>query len=175
MEIFTLLAMVCQVEETIKITMAQIFIVFLTQISCCCCSVTKLCSTHCDPINCSTPGFPVLHHLLELAQVHAHCIGDAIQPPPPLLPSIFPSIRDFSSESSVCIRWPKYWSFSFSISPSSEYLALLPLKIDWFDLLLSKEISGVFSSTTVQRLWFFVFLPSLWSSSHNHTWPLGRP
>ena len=69
-----------------------------------------------------------------------------------LLPSIFPSIRDFSNESSVRIRWPKYWSFSFSISPSSEHSGLISLKIDWFDKeLLSKGLSGVFSSTTVQR------------------------
>ena len=82
-----------------------------------------------------------------------------------LLPSIFPSIRDFSSELSVCIRWPKYWSFSFSISPSGDYSGLISLKIDWFDLL---AVQGVFSSTTVRRHQFFGVLPSLWSSSHSH-------
>ena len=68
---------------------------------------------------------------------------------PLLLPSIFPSIRVFSNESAVCIRWPKYWSFSFSISPSKEYSELISFKIDWLDL--SSGLSGVFSSTTVQK------------------------
>ena len=72
-----------------------------------------------------------------------------------LLPSVFPSIRVFSSESALCIRWPSYWSFSFSISPSSEYSGLISFRIDWFDLLLSKELSRVFSSsTTTQKHWF---------------------
>ena len=114
----------------------------------CCCSVTQSCPTLCDPMDWSVPGLPVLHHLPEFAQVHAHCIGDAAQPSHPLsplllLPSIFPSIRDFSNESSVHIRWPKYWSFSFSISPSSEYSGLISLKIDWFDLL---AVQGTFNS-----------------------------
>ena len=82
-----------------------------------------------------------------------------------LLPSICPSIRDFSSELSVRIRWTKYWSFSFSISPSGDYSGLISLKIDWFDLL---AVQGVFSSTTVRRHQFFGVLPSLWSSSHSH-------
>ena len=82
--------------------------------------------------------------------------------PPLFLPSIFPSIREFSNESAVCIRWPKYWTFSFSISPSNKYLGLISLKIDWFDLF------------TVHSHQFFGSLPSLTSSSHNHTWPLGR-
>ena len=77
--------------------------------------------------------------------------------------SIFLSIRDFSNESSIRIRWPIYWSFSFSISHSSEYSGLISLKINWFDLL-----AGVFSSTIVQRHQFFGGLPSLRSSSHNH-------
>ena len=86
------------------------------------------------------PGFPVLHHLLELAQTHVHWVGDAIQPshllsPPSPLPSICPSIRVFSNELALRIRWPKYQSFSFSISPSSEYSGLISFRIDWFDLL----------------------------------------
>ena len=86
------------------------------------------------PMNCRP------HHLPKFAQVHVHCIGDAIQPSHPLtlsfpLPSIFPSIRDFST---VCIRCQKYWSFSFSISPSNTYLGLSSLKIDWFDLLAAQ-------------------------------------
>ena len=84
-------------------------------------------------------GFPVPHHLLELAQTHAHRVGDAIQSSHPLFPlllppSIFPSIRVFSKESVLHNRWPKYWSFSFSISPSNEYSRLIYFRIDWFDL-----------------------------------------
>ena len=86
------------------------------------------------------PGFPVLNHLSELTQTHAHCVSDANQPSCPLsslllLPSIFPSIRVFSNESALPIRWPKYWSFSFSISPSNEYSALITFRMDCLDLL----------------------------------------
>ena len=85
------------------------------------------------------PGFPVHHQLPELAQTHFHCIGDAIQPSHPLSSpssptSIFPSIRVFSSEPVLRIRWPKYWSFSFSISPSYEYSGLISFRMDWLDL-----------------------------------------
>ena len=92
-----------------------------------------------------------------------------------LLPSIFPSIRDFSSESAVHIRWPKYWNLSFSISPSKEYPRLISLKIDCFDLLAVQGTLRVFFSTTVQRYQFFSILPSLQFSFHNHTWPQERP
>ena len=108
---------------------------------CCCChSVAQSCPTLCDPMDCSTPGFPVLHHLLEFAKfmfIASVMLSSQLILRHPLLflPSIFPSIRDFSNESSVHTRWPKYWSFSFSISPSSEYSRLISLKIDWFDLL----------------------------------------
>ena len=89
-------------------------------------------------MDCSTPGFPVLYHLLKLAQTHIHRVGDAIQHHvlchPLLLPSIFPSIRVFSNESALHIRWPKYWSFGFNISPSNEYSGLISFRIDWLDL-----------------------------------------
>ena len=101
-------------------------------------SVTQSCLALWDPMDCSTRGFPVHHQLLELAQIHVHHVGDAIQPSylifipshPTLLllPSIFPSIGVFSNESVLHIRWPKYWSFSFTISPSNEYLGLLSFK-----------------------------------------------
>ena len=90
-------------------------------------------------MGCSMPGFPVLHRLTEFAHTHDHWVGDAIQPPHPLssllfLPSVFPSIRVFSNESALCIRWPKYWSFNFSISPSTKYSGFISFRIDCFDL-----------------------------------------
>ena len=96
--------------------------------------------TLCDTVDCSMPGFPVHHQLPEPAQTHVHWVDDAIQPSHPLLspcppPSIFPRIRVFSNESVLCIRWPKYWSFSFSISPSNEHLGLIFFRMDWLDLL----------------------------------------
>ena len=89
-------------------------------------------------MNRSTPGFLVLHYLLEFAQVHVCWVSDAIQPSHPLsslffLPSIFPSIRVFSNELALHIRWSKYWNFSFSINPSNEYSGLISIRIDWFD------------------------------------------
>ena len=95
-------------------------------------------------MNCSTPGFPVLHYLQQFAQTHVHRVNDDIQPSPPChlrLPSVFPSIRVFSKELVFHIRWPEYWSFSFNVSPSSEYSGLISFWIDWFDL-LSGESHG---------------------------------
>ena len=91
-------------------------------------------------MDCSKPGFPVHHQLLELTQTHVHQAGHAIENlilcrPLLLLPSIFLSIRVFSNESVLCIRWPKHWSFSFSISPSNEYSRMISFRIDWLDLL----------------------------------------
>ena len=85
-----------------------------------------------------------------------------------LLPSIFPSIRVFSNVSVLCIRWPKYWSFSFNISPSNEYSGLISFRMDWLDL-QSKRLSRVFSSTTVQKHQFFDVQLSSQSNSHIHT------
>ena len=96
-------------------------------------------STSYNPMNCSTPGFPVLCYLLEFTQTHIDSVMSSnhriLCQPLLLLPSIFPSIRVFSYESALCIRWPKYWSFSFNISPSNEYSGLISFRIDWFDLL----------------------------------------
>ena len=93
---------------------------------CCCCSVANLCPTLCDPMDCSTPGSPVLLHLLEvLTLMSVESVMPSNHPilchPLLLPPSIVPSIRVFSNESVLCTRWPKYWSFSFSISHSNEY------------------------------------------------------
>ena len=103
-------------------------------------SVAQSCSTLCDPMDCSTPGLPVHHQLPEFTQTHVHQVGDVIQQSHPLsslllLPSILPSIRVFSNESVLRIRWPNYWSFSFSISPSNEYSELISFRMDWVDLL----------------------------------------
>ena len=88
-------------------------------------------------MNCSTPGLPLHHQLPEFTQTHVHWVSEAIQPSRPLLfpPSIFSSIRGFSNESVLCIRWPEYWSFSFSICPSNEYSGLISFMMDWLDLL----------------------------------------
>ena len=92
-----------------------------------------------------------------------------------LLPSIFPSIRVFSNESHVCIRWPKYWSFSSASVPPVSIQGRFTLRLTGLISLPSKGLPGIFSSTTVWRHQLFDALPSLQSSSHNHTWPLGRP
>ena len=92
-----------------------------------------------------------------------------------LLPSIFPRIRVFSNESALCIKWPKYWSFSFSISPSKEYSGLISFRTDGLISLQSKGLSKVFSKTTVQKHQFFGAQLSSQSNSHIHTWPLEKP
>ena len=111
-----------------------------------CCSVSQSCLAICNPMDCSTPGFPVVHHLQELTQTHVHWVGDANKPSCSLtslnLPAFnlsqqrffFWKIFSVSSNESA-LRWSKYWSFSFSISPSKEYSGLLSFRIDWLDLL----------------------------------------
>ena len=138
----------------------------------------KSCLTVHNLMDCSTPGFPVPYYLPEFAQTHVHWV---IMPsnhlnlchPLLFLPSVFPSIRVFSNELALCIRFPKYWSFSFSISPPNKYSELISLRIDWFDISLqSKGLSSVFSNTTIQKHQSFSTQPSLWSNSHIHTWLL---
>ena len=99
-------------------------------------SVAQSCSTHCDPMNHSMPGLPVHHQLPEFTQTHVHRVGDAIQPFHPLSspssPAPNPSqLRVFSNESTLRMRWPKYWSFSFSISPSNEHPGLISFRMGW--------------------------------------------
>ena len=103
-------------------------------------SVAQSCLTLCDPMDCSTPGFLAHHQLLELVQTHDHQVGDAIQPSHPLSSPSSPAFnlsqhQVFSNESVLCIRWPKYWSFSFKTSPSNEYSGLISFRMDWLDLL----------------------------------------
>ena len=102
-----------------------------------------------NPIDCSSPGLLVQHQLPELTQTHIHWVGDAIQPPLPGVPllfltSVFPSIRFFSNELDLHIRWLKYWNFSFSISPSNAYSGLISFRMDWLDLL---AVQGIKSTT----------------------------
>ena len=139
-------------------------------------SVAQSCPTLCDPMDCSTPGLPVHHQLLEFTQTHVHRVGDTIQPSHPLLrllllTSIFPRIRVFSKESALCIRWPKYWSFSFNISSSSEHPGLT-FRMDWLNLLAvqgtlkcllqHQQFKSIYSSALS-----FLHSPTL-TSIHNH-------
>ena len=135
-------------------------------------SVAQSWPTLCNPMDYRTPGFPVHHQLLELTQTHVHHVTDAIQPSH-LLSSPFPPVfylsqhQVFSNESVLCIRWPKYWSFSFSISPSNEYSGLISFRIDCLDLL---AVQGTLKSLLQHhnlKASIFGIQPSLWSNSHN--------
>ena len=141
-------------------------------------------------MNRSTPGLPVHHQLLEFTQTHIHRVSDAIQPShllssPSLFASNLPSIRVFSNESTIHMRWPKYWSFSFNISPSNEHPGLISFRMGWLDLLV---VQGTLKSllqhhsshlilakrprsnnTTVQKHQFFGTQLSSPSNSHIHT------
>ena len=128
-------------------------------------TVVQSCLTLCNPMDCSTLGFPVHHHLLDLAHTHVHRVSDAILTfilccPLLLLPSIFTSTEDFSKESVLYIRWPKYWSFSFIISPSNEYSGLISFRMEWLDLL---AVQGTLKSllqhhsSKASILWHSVF------------------
>ena len=137
-------------------------------------SVAQSCLTFCDPMNCRTPGLPVHHQLPEFTPTHVYRVGDAIQPSHPLsspspLPPMPSSIRVFSNESTLRMRWPKDWSFSLSISLSNEHPGLISFRMDWLHLLQSKGLSRVFSNTTVQKHQFFSTQFSSQSSSHIHT------
>ena len=113
-----------------------------------CCSVAQSYTTICNPMNCSKPSFPVFHHLQEMLKLMSiesfmPCNYFILCHPLPLLPSIFASIRVFSNESALCIRWPNYWNFRFSTSPSNEYSGLIFFRIDLFVLL---AVQGILKS-----------------------------
>ena len=121
-------------------------------------SVAQLCPTLCDLMNCSMPGLPVHHQLLEFTQTHFHRVGDAIQPSHPLS-SPFPPApnpsqhQSLSNESTLCMRWPKYWSFSPSIIPSKEQPGLMSFRMDWLDLLAAQGRSVIsFKLTLVYKI-----------------------
>ena len=133
------------------------------------------------PMDCSMPGFPVHHQLTELAEIHIHRVSDAIQPSHPLschlfLPSVFSSIRVFSSESVLHFRWPKYWSFSFSNSPSNEYSGLVSFRMDWLDSLAVQgtlksllQCHSLEASILQCSAFFMVQLTSIHDDWKNHT------
>ena len=113
----------------------MLFLIFYLEFS----SVAQLCPVLCNPMNCSTPGFPVINSQsllklmsIELVMPFNHLILCHLLL---FLSSIFPSIRVFSNESVLCIRWPKYWNFTFSVSPSNEYSGLISFRMDWLELL----------------------------------------
>ena len=146
----------------------------------CCCSVTHLCPTLGNPVDCNMLGFPVLHYFPELAQTHVHWAGAAIQPSHPLsspspLPSLFPSIKVFSTESALCIRRPKYWSFCFSTSPSKVYSGLISFRVDWFDLLAAQWALKSLLQHCNSKHQFFNAQPPLLSNYHICTWLLQKP
>ena len=135
-------------------------------------SVAQSCPTLCDPMDCSTPGLPVQNQLPEFTQTLVHHISDAFQPSHPRLSLSTPAfnlshIKAFSNESVLPIRWLKYWSFSFSISPYNEYSGLISFRMDWLDLL---AIQGTLKSLLQQKHQIACAQLSLWSNSHIQTW-----
>ena len=143
-----------------------------------CCSVAQSCPTLFEPTDCNTPGFPVLHYLLEFAQTlplnqpSSHLI---LCRPLLLLRSIFSSIRVFSKKLALHIKWPKHWSFSFSSSLSSEYSLLISFRIDWFDLLAVQGILKSHFQHHNSKASILRCLLSLWYNSHICTWLLEKP
>ena len=140
-------------------------------------SVAQSCLTLCNPIDCSMPGFPVNHQLPEFTQTRVHRVSDVIQPSHPLssLPSPAFSLSQHQGLFewvSPRIRWPKYWSFSFSISPSNEYSALISFRMDWFDLLsvqgtLKSLLQHHSSNASILRCSAF-FIVQLFTSIHDY-------
>ena len=155
-------------------------------------SIAQTCPNLCDPMNCSASGLPVNHQLWEFTQTRVHWVSDAIHfilcHLLLLLPSILPKIRVFSSESVLHITWPKYWSVSFSISPSNEYSGLISFRMDWLDLLavqgtLKSLLQNHSSKASILRhsafyivQWYFVTVaqvdketllsgPSIWNTT----------
>ena len=139
-----------------------------------CCSVAQPCPTLCNSMDCSTPVFPVLHHLPERTQTHVHWVRDAIQPSHPLS-SPSPAFNLFQHQGlfqwvGFHTRWPKYWSYSFSINPFNEYLGLISFRIDIFDLHAVQQTLKI-----LQNHQLFSIQLSLWTNCPIHTWLLAKP
>ena len=141
-------------------------------------SVTQSCLTLSDPMDCSMPGLPVHHQLRKFTQTHVYWVSDAIQQSHPLSapsPPAFSLSQHQGLFSALCIKWPKYWSFSFSISPCNEYSGLLSFRMDWLDLLavqgpLKSLLQHHSSKASVLQCSAFFMV-----QFHIHTWPLQRP
>ena len=142
-------------------------------------SVTQPCLTLCNPMNPSTPGLPVHHQLQEFTQTPVHWVGDAIQPSHPLSsPSPAFNLSQYQGlfkGSALRIRWPKYWSFSFNISPSNEHPGLMSFRTDWLDLLAVQGTLKESSPTPQFKSINSSALSVLHSPTHIHTWPQKKP
>ena len=143
-------------------------------------SVAQSCLTLCDPVDCSKPGLPVHRQLPEFTQAHVHWVGDAIQLSHPLSSPSPPALslsqcQVFSNKSVIHIRRPKYWSFSFSISPSNEYSGLISFRKDWLDLLAAQGTLKSLLQHHSSKASVFSTQLSLWSKSYIHTWLLEKP
>ena len=180
MSVFKILASVCQIThiltQTRGHTLTHIVWAFNSvQFS----SVTQSCPTLWNTMDCSMPGFPVHNQITELTQIHVHWVCDAIQPSHPLSSPFPPAFNlsqseDLSSESVLHIRWPKYWSSSLNIIPSSEYSGLIYFRIDWLDLLsIQGTLKSLLQHYSSKHQFFGVQL-SLQSNSHIHTWLLEK-
>ena len=142
-------------------------------------SVAQSCLTLCDPMDCSMPGLPVHRQFQEFEERQFLKLMSIESVMPSnhlilyrallLLPSIFPSIRVFSNDSALRIRWPKYWSFGFNISPSNEHPGLISFRMDWLDLLAVQGTLKRLLQHPVQKHQFFGAQPSSQSNSHIHT------
>ena len=144
----------------------------------CCCSVAQSCLTLCNSMDCSTSGFTVLHYLLEFAQTHVLWVSDAIQPSHLLLSPSAPALN--LSHQQGLFQWGSSLHQVAKIlelqnNPSNEYSRLISFGLTGLISLLSRELSRVFSSTTVWKHQFFGAQPSLWSNSHFHAWLLEKP
>ena len=151
--------------------------IYNTQLS----SVAHSCLTLRHPMNRSTPGLPVHHQFPEFTQTHVDRVADAGQPfhllssPSPPAP-IPPSVRVFSNESTLHMRWSKFWSFSFSISPSNEHPGLISFRMDWLDILeVQESLKSLLQHHSYKKHKFFGTQLSSLSNSHIHTWPLEKP
>ena len=144
-----------------------------------CCSLAQLCLTLCDPMDCTMPGFLVLHYPSEFAQTHVHWVGNAIQPSHPLVAPFSSGLHSFPASESFSVS-QLLTSGGQSIGALASNIPVniqgwVPLGLTGLISLLSKRLSRVLSNTTVRRHQFFSTQPSLWSNSHIHTWRLEEP
>ena len=139
-----------------------------------CCLVPQLCLALCDPMDCSTPGFPVLHYLPEFAQTHVHLVDDSIKPSYLLSPPSPPALNLSQHQGlfkwvSSLHKWLKYWSFNCRVSPSNKYSGLISFQIDWFDLAVQRTLKSLLHSLKASILWHTAFfMVQLSTSVHDY-------